>query len=91
MTHQTRQYTQINTGSTYGALRSKPRVGMPSGRDMGQKQATRVLMLSATAPAASRMGAGLEVQNQFSPARAENSVRKSDTATLRKIEVVIWP
>ena len=91
MTHQTRQYTQINTGSTYGALRSRPSVGMPSGRDMGQKHATNVLIVSATAPAANKIGAGLEVQNQFSPARAENSVRKSETATLRKIEVVIWP
>ena len=38
-----------------------------------------------------RMGAGGVVQNGSGPARAENRVRKSETATLRKMEVVICP
>ena len=45
-------------------------------------------MASARAPAPRRMGAGREVQNHFSPARAENRVRKSDTDTFRYIDVV---
>jgi hypothetical protein len=58
---------------------------------MGHAQATRVDVDRASAPAMSRIGAGMDTQNQCSPALAEKSVRKSLTATLRKIEVVIWP
>ena len=38
-----------------------------------------------------RIGAGGVVQNGSGPARAENRVRKSDTATFRKMVVVICP
>ncbi len=43
--------------------------------------ATTVEHVSANAAAPMRMGDGVEVQNQFSPARAEKSVKKSETAT----------
>mmetsp|Transcript_10893 Transcript_10893/g.15011 ORF Transcript_10893/g.15011 Transcript_10893/m.15011 type:complete len:89 (+) Transcript_10893:461-727(+) len=42
-------------------------------------------------PASSRIGAGLEVQNQSAPVRQEKRVRKSEMDTLDKMEVVIWP
>lgn len=74
-----------------GPRLSKPSVGMPSGRLMGHTHANRVDMDRAKAAAPIRTGAGRELQNQFSPARAENRVRKSDTATFKKMEVVIWP
>ena len=61
--------------------RSKPSVGMPSGLHIGQKHASAVDASSASDPAASSTGAGVEVQNHFSPARAEKSVRKSETDT----------
>jgi len=84
MNHHTMQYSQMYSGKPYVCpRRSRPSVGMPSGLLMGQKHASAVDASSAKEPAASSTGAGVDVQNHFSPARAEKSVRKSDTETLR--------
>ena len=84
------QYSQIYRGKPYVCpLRSNPKVGIPSGLLMGQKQARNVDVNKAMEPAANNTGAGVDVQNHFSPARAENNVRKSDTDTLRYMDVVI--
>lgn len=69
-------------------LLSSPMVGMPSGLLNGQRHASAVDVVSARAPAPSRIGAGRDVQNHFSPALAEKRVKKSDTETFRYIEVV---
>ncbi len=53
----------------------------PSSSPLGQTQAIRVEIPRANKAANSRMLAGLDCQNQVSPARAENRVRKSDTDT----------
>ncbi len=83
------QYPHMNIGSMrYGALFSIPSVGIPSGLLRGQRQATIVEQVRAKAAAPSNIGDGLEVQNHDSPERAENNVRKSDTATFKNMEVV---
>ena len=74
-----------------GSFTQSPIVGIPSGRDTGQMHARIVEVVRARPAAASNMGAGRDVQNHRSPARAEKRVRKSDTATFRKMEVVICP
>ncbi len=89
MTHHIRQYIHITMGKEYGAFFSNPMVGIPSGRLNGQIQATIVDTVNAKAAAMIKIGAGLDSQNQSSPARAENKVKKSETATFKKIEVVI--
>lgn len=81
----------MNTGKICGSFLSKPIVGIPSGRLNGQMQANKVDNERANPAAISKIGDGLEIQNQSSPARAEKSVKKSETATLRKMDVVIWP
>lgn len=64
-------------------LLNRPIVGIPSGLLRGHRQAKAVDVVSAKAPAPSRIGAGRDDQNHFSPALAENKVRKSDTDTFR--------
>ncbi len=67
----------------YGWARNKPIVQTPSGYDEGQEQAKIVEVLRATTAAHRRIGAGVEVQNQLSPVRAENKVKKSEIETFK--------
>ena len=73
----------------WGLFLPKPNVGIPSGRLIGQIYANKVDIDNANDAATNNIGAGLDSQNHFSPALAENRVRKSDTATFKKIDVVI--
>ena len=78
-------------GNIYGSFFSNPNVGIPSGRLNGHEHAKNVDIPNANPAAPSKIGAGFDDQNQSSPARAENNVKKSDTATFKNIEVVICP
>jgi hypothetical protein len=64
-------------------LLNSPIVGIPSGLLSGHKHARAVDVVNASAPAPSRIGAGRDDQNHFSPALAEKRVKKSDTDTFR--------
>jgi len=72
----------MNTGNAYGCFLSSPRVGMPSGRLIGHTQAKKVEVVSAKAPAPSRIGAGADVQNLF---RHIFKVNISSTKYLSKV------
>jgi hypothetical protein len=65
--------------------------GSPSSVPLGQKEARKLEMMSEMATAASRGFPGFTVQKKPSWVRHENSVRNSETDTLRKIEVMTFP
>lgn len=64
---------------------------MPSGLLKGHIHANTVEVVKAKAPAPSNTGAGRDDQNHCSPALQLNNVKKSDTDTLRYIDVVTCP
>ena len=81
--HHTKQYNHIRKGITTGGLRSRPVVYTPSNFISGQEQASTVEDVNAKNAAQINIGAGREDQSQSAPARTENSVKKSETETLR--------
>ena len=58
---------------------------------LGQKEARKLEMMSEMATAATKGFPGFTVQKKPSWVRHENSVRNSETDTLRKIEVMTFP